>query len=406
MSLTEATPRKDRLNLFKLKDAGEYIRWEQQLQEYMFKKIRNVNMGKLKDASTLDSDYFKKHANFKAEFTAIKKAYSDAKEDKEPLDDEDFCRKCKAHAMDEGHGFQDWLYSVYSDIRTALGQTIYEQTAGVRLGDLTGLLKAIKLAVHHYELTNKHALDVEYGKCDMAGAGNNDIMPYLSALSNYIRRLETAGVTIEDGKKQSVLLEGLDQTIFEHFIADARRNPYASYTSLQKAVEEHAALPRVLQKLRALKPGNPQSALPTRNTSKQQQIASDSHRLDKIEAVLTSLTKTQTAAPRKECYKFKNHGTCDRGDTCHFEHIRSGSGRSSNNNNSNSDSSKFCEIHKSNGHDTSECKILKNNPKLKEALANLAGRKHDQVVNKTTSEGDTRGVVPKAYICHAGHTQD
>ena len=167
---------------------------------------------------TLDSAYFKKHPDFKQEF-------ADLKQNEEPLDNVDFCRKCKAHAMDEGEGFQDWLYGVYSDIRSALGQKIEEQTAGVGLGDLTGLLKAIKLSVHHYELTNKHALDVEYGRCEMAGAGNNDIMTFLSALSNYIRRLETAGVTIEDGKKQSVLLEGLDQTIFEHFIGDARRTP-------------------------------------------------------------------------------------------------------------------------------------------------------------------------------------
>ena len=254
MSLSEAAPRKDRLNLFKLQDASQFIQWQRQLQEYLFKKIRNVNMANLKDASTLHSDYFKKHADFKQEFAALQK--DETKTGKAPLDYEDFCRKCKAHAMDEGEGFSEWLYCVYSDIRSALSEKIAAQTAGVRLGDLTGLIKAIKLSVHHYELTNKHALDVQYGKCDMAGAGNNDIMTFLATLSNYIQRLETAGVTVEDGKKQSVLLEGLDQTIFEHFIADARRTPYKDYISLQKAVEEHAALPRVLQKLRALKPGN------------------------------------------------------------------------------------------------------------------------------------------------------
>ena len=67
MSLSEATPRKDRLNLFKLQDASEYIRWQRLLQEYLFKKIRNVNIAKLKDASTLDSAYFKKHPDFKQE---------------------------------------------------------------------------------------------------------------------------------------------------------------------------------------------------------------------------------------------------------------------------------------------------------------------------------------------------
>ena len=168
MSLSEATPRKDRLNLFKLQNTSQFIRWQRLLQEYLFKKIRNVDLAKLKDASTLDSDYFKKHPDFKQEFADLKK--EEARTGKEPLDYEDFCCKCKAHAMDEGNGFQDWLYGVYSDIRSALGQKIEEQTAGVGLGDLTGLLKAIKLSVHHYELTNKHALDVEYGKCETWGA--------------------------------------------------------------------------------------------------------------------------------------------------------------------------------------------------------------------------------------------
>jgi len=284
---------------------------------------------------------------------------------------------------------------VYSDIRSALGQKIEEQTAGVGLGDPTGLLKAIKLSVHHYELTNKHVLDVEYGRCEMAGAGNNDMMTFLSALSNHIRRLETAGVTIEDGKKQSVLLEGLDQTIFEHFIADARRTPYANYTSLQKAVEEHAALPRMLQKLRALKPGNPQSALPTRSTSnqhqtqQQQQTESDSQRLEKIEAVLVSLTKTHAAAPKKqECFKFKK-GTCTRGDKCPYEHVHAGNNKNNknNNNNNNNDNNneKFCALHRSTTHNTSECNTIRNNPALMESYNS---RKHGQVINKTTTEDD------------------
>ena len=75
MSLNEASA-KDRLNLFKLEDASQYLQWQRQLQEYLFKKIRNVNMDKLKDSGTLDSKFFEKHAEFKEEFKTLKSAGS------------------------------------------------------------------------------------------------------------------------------------------------------------------------------------------------------------------------------------------------------------------------------------------------------------------------------------------
>ena len=155
-------------------------------------------------------------------------------------------------------------------------------------------------------------------------------------------------------------------------------------------MEEHAALPRVLHKLRALKPGNPQSALPTRSTSKheqhqthqQQKTESDSERLTKIEDILVSLTK-YTAPTKQECFRFKR-GKCERGDKCRFEHVHANG--SSNSNSSNT--SKYCALHKSTTHNTSECIILKNNPALKEAFGRLTDNKHGQVVNKTTTEED------------------
>ena len=155
MSLNEASA-KDRLNLFKLEDDSHYLRWQRQLQEYLFKKIRNVNVDKLKDSATLDSKFFAKHQDFKDDFKQAVKDHG------EPFDDAVFLQRCKDHAMDEGEGFQDWVYCVYSDIRSALSKEIQEKTAGARLGDLTGLLKAIKLSVHHYELTNKHDLEIGY----------------------------------------------------------------------------------------------------------------------------------------------------------------------------------------------------------------------------------------------------
>lgn len=259
MSLNEASA-KDRLNLFKLEDASQYLQWQRQLQEYLFKKIRNVNIDKLKDSATLDSKFFEKHPDFKEECKTLKSSGSPDRENK-------FVQRCKDYAMDEGEGFQDWVYFVYSDIRSALSQEIQEKTAGVRLGDLTGLLKAIKLSVHHYELTNKHDLEIEYSSCKMAVEGKNDLMTFLAVLTRFLRRLEAAGINVDDEKKQRVLLKGLDQAIFQHFITDAKRKPYADYNCLYKAVQEFADEIPVLEKLRALKPGNPQSALTTRTSS-------------------------------------------------------------------------------------------------------------------------------------------
>ena len=331
MSLNEASA-KDRLNLFKLEDASQYLLWQRQLQEYLFKKIRNVNMDKLQDSTTLDSKFFEKHADFKEEFKMLKSSESTA------LDNKDFVHRCKGYAMDEGEGFQDWVYFVYSDIRSALSQEIQEKTAGVRLGDLTGLLKAIKLSVHHYELTNKHDLEIEYSSCRMSVEGKNDLMTFLSVLTRFLRRLEAAGINIDDEKKQRVLIKGLDQTIFQHFITDAKRQPYSDYNCLYKAVQEFADEAPVLEKLRALKPGNPQSALSTRTqhsdeTHHEHKQPTHTQRLDrieeKVEAIFVSLMKTNKPK-RGKCFKFEK-GICDRGDNCPYEHSTS----NTNNNNHN-----------------------------------------------------------------------
>ena len=391
MSLNEASA-KDRLNLFKLEDASQYLQWQRQLQEYLFKKIRNVNIDKLKDSATLDSKFFEKHADFKEEFKTLKSSGSPA------LDNKDFVQRCKDYAMDEGEGFQDWVYFVYSDIRSALSQEIQEKTAGVRLGDLTGLLKAIKLSVHHYELTNKHDLEIEYSSCKMAVEGKNDLMTFLAVLTRFLRRLEAAGINVHDEKKQRVLLKGLDQTIFQHFITDAKRKPYTDYNCLYKAVQEFADEAPILEKLRALKPGNPQSALSTRtqHSDKPQharQQATDTQRLDrieeKVEAIFVSLMKMNNPKKQK-CFKFEK-GTCDRGDNCPYDH--STSNTNSNTNSKTVKQKKYCALHKSTTHDTSECNTIKNNP----ALAEVYTKQAQQSINTTSTFSGLGPEPPDAY---------
>ena len=382
MSLIEATA-KDRLNIFKLEAAEQFPSWQRQLQDYLFKRIRNVNMDQLDDATTLDGKYFKAHGDFKAE-------YNELKRNDEPLDDEDFCSKCKAHAVKTGQGFQDWVYCVFADVRSALSMEIQEKTASVDLGDLKGLLEAIKLSIHKSETLNKHDLDIEYARCTMSNEGRNDLMTFLSALARYLRRLEAAGIIIDDAKKQRVLIHGLDQDIFERFCEDATRRPYNDYNSLIKAVQKYAAKPHVLKQLRALKPGHAQAALTTRASPEPTEDTHhrpESQRLDRIEAILVSMQaaqpKQQPKSQNRICFKFQK-GACPRGDKCPYEHTLAG-GRSANKHN------KFCALHKSPTHDTSECRMVKNNPALAELLSSRNGHR----INKTTSAPvETNGPSP------------
>ena len=75
-----------------------------------------------------------------------------------------------------------------------------------------------------------------------------------------MQRLAAVQQPVVDSRAQRVLLKGLDQNIFESFIANAERYPYKDYTTLEKELEALAAKPRTLAQLRALKPGNPQQA--------------------------------------------------------------------------------------------------------------------------------------------------
>ena len=126
---------KDRLNLFKLRDASDFTRWKNLLQDHMFKKFKNNNMDRLTTADTLDVTYFK--SEFKEEFKTASKDASNSAVD--PLTNPNFLKMCTDHAFDTGSGFHDWLYTLYADVRTALSDAIQDQTAGVVRGDLIAL---------------------------------------------------------------------------------------------------------------------------------------------------------------------------------------------------------------------------------------------------------------------------
>ena len=310
---------KDRLTLFKLRDSSSYSRWKNLLGDYFFMKIKLTNIDKLTSADTFDPDFFK--SEFEDDYKAASKDSSH--NNQHVFKDVPFLKKCNDQALSTGKGFHEWLYPLFFDVRAALGDTIQEQTSGVTRGDLVGLLSGIKLAVHQHEIYDPDDLEVEYTKATMETIGKNDLMTFTSVLTSYMRRLDAAGVPVSDKKAQRVLLNGLQQDIFESFISMADRMPYGNYTDLQKALEKAAAHPRMLEKLAALKPGVSQSMLVNTNrlTADNNRLTAD-NRLDKIEAILVSLHKSSIGKPKQKnaCHRWAQQGQCGHGDHCRFSH--------------------------------------------------------------------------------------
>jgi hypothetical protein len=150
----------------------------------MFRVFHNINMDTLQLAGTLDPDFFKASLDFKDEFKDASKDASNNKADPfHNLDAPNFPKKCFEHALATGDGFHTWLYVPFDDVRSALSEKIQDKTNGVALSDLVGLLQKVKLSIHHFEQLDPDDLFLEYGACTMAGAGENDLMTFLSKLT-------------------------------------------------------------------------------------------------------------------------------------------------------------------------------------------------------------------------------
>ena len=144
-------------------------------------------------------------------------------------------------------------------------------------------------------------------------------------------------MVVRDAKKQRVLLNGLDQDIFQSFISTTTRTPYASYDLLLKDLLHVAATPHMIKKLALLRPGLAQSVLSTQAQGKQgkqglipTQAKSPTDRLASIEAILA----TYIAKPRDgqggrhrdgqrqsqfDCDNWADHGSCNN-TRCPYSH--------------------------------------------------------------------------------------
>ena len=380
----------DRLTLFRLENACDYTRWKALLQRYLFKKIRNINMDKLTAADTLDPEYFKK--NQPAEFKAAGRDASNSVVF--PFTNAAFLKDCLDHCLQTGGGYHDWVYVVQADVHSALSDKIQNQISGVPMGDLVGLFQKIKIAVLFHETRNVDALDIEYCQMTMEKEGKNDLMTFTAVLTQYMRRLDAAGAPVADSKAQRVLLNGLNQEVFENFIYQAKRQPYTDYYGLQQALEDLASEPRTLSKLAALKPGLAQSVF---TASTQRQPSQEDAFLTRLEAiVVTTLAKASggRAAGRKgRCFNF-GRGLCRFGDACRFGHVAGDDGRGNANGSppvnsaaaaasSGSGGPQWCDFHKSNTHTTADCRDRRR-----------PGQPRQQRVNTTTAVNHPAGPLP------------
>ena len=104
--------------------------------------------------------------------------------------------------------------------------------------------------------------------------------------------------------------------MFDPFIRDADRRPYGSYAELKKALLKEASGAKMLDKLRALKPGVSRGAYTaTRSRTRtdrqvEPQLPPDPHeqRLSRVELALSTMTR------RGDCFQFLRTGRCSKGD--------------------------------------------------------------------------------------------
>jgi hypothetical protein len=294
-----------------LSGASTFPRWRRDLQSYLFMTIKNSNIDTLSIKDYLDPVFFKNQ--FKEDFKAAGKDSNNNPQ--HAFDDEVFLHQCSHYSVSTGQGFSDWLYVVMFEIRTSLSDLISEQTAGVPMHDLVGLLAAIKLAIYQHEIIDPYDLELAYSQATMEREGKNDLMTFTSKLAEFMRRLEAAGAKVEDKKAQRVLVRGLNQKVFANFISTVERHPYDNYQLLLNALTKAASTPATLCELAALKPGMAQSALTTQVVT-QETLASA--RMTRIEDVLVSLHSNFRQGGRQDlgrqenatCWQWAKFGQC------------------------------------------------------------------------------------------------
>ena len=219
MSLSDSNNNRQNHKAFQLPTLHgqeNYVRWKLQLQNYMFRTLKNNNMDLLTRTKTLDSTYFAKDKDFSADF---KEAAKKAKEEKNTEDvfdyDKALADRCFSSALANGEGFKPWVYDLWYQITNCLSDKISLKVKGVKTGDIIKLLDSIKLALLQFERYDPTDIDIKYSAVTMEVEGENDLMTFTAFLSSCIQRLEALGAGPDAKKKQRVLLNGLHQGIFE-----------------------------------------------------------------------------------------------------------------------------------------------------------------------------------------------
>ena len=388
-----------------LNDANNYQRWVDSLQDHAFALFKNTNLLAIGPHHTLDVSYFseefeEEYNNTLAELEAggapVATRTFNIFDPAHYEEENELFTLCLNHALATGEGFKPWVYTMFSDIKASLGPDMADKTAFVPHGDVAGLLRAVKLAINHHEIYDPDQLDTEYIKCTMEGQGQNEVARYVSALHVFIRRLEVAEYPPRDSKKQRVLLNGLDQEIFQTFISNAERQPYNSYESLVKDFVRYSQKEFMVKKLALLKPGMPHTMMTTKTVQAPAAPPQAEDRLVKIEQILATLTTAvanggKRARVMQPCHAFQA-GTCKHGEKCRFAHTPA------------TNPTVFkCPHHRSNTHSAAECRALHPEQASINVTESKFGATHFVLMTKTAEPAKNRNfwIVDGAATCCA-----
>ena len=403
MSNDSPSKSKSRSKLPQLVNAEDFGVWKKKVETHLFRQKVIVKLDSLKAATTLDGLYFKANTAFKLEYKALSK--DDQNQAVDPFDDDEFVGKCLRHALRTAEGFQAWLPGAYADILDSLSPTIDEKVASVENGDLVDLIRQIKLAIQHFEIYDPDELDMQFTQMTMKKDGQQDVMLYLAKLKQIKSRLAVAGHPLRDSKAMRVLIKGINQDVFKDFIRDVNRRPYSSFDELEQALLKEAAREEVLEALANLAPGRVQTTLTTvaqsrTRSGKPFSPPTNEARLDRIERILVSMAVDPASRNRGDkrtrngdgkartdaCYDFAA-GKCRRGKDCKYAHDEGAGGQEPPSKRQRPDrgTGKWCKIHATTGHNTSECNKGKANPAI---LAAYAGdmEQHDQRINNLRAD--------------------
>ena len=142
----------------------DYEPWKKAVDVLLFsKQSGGVSLETMSRKNLLDITYFGKQEEFQQD---LQRLYNNNNLH-HPFDDEDFVKRCYAHASETTNGYMDWIYPIYLLLHDSLADDIKEKVVGAQTRDLLDLVASINIAVRHFEMFDSTALEIAFCKMSM-----------------------------------------------------------------------------------------------------------------------------------------------------------------------------------------------------------------------------------------------